>query len=356
MDAGIPAETAKPGLQIRVRKAVAGDAAAWDHFVAAAPQASFFHRFAWGDVLQRHFGLIAHYLIAERAGEIFGILPLMQQKSLLFGQALMSLPFCVEGGPVAADDAVRQALDDAAIALQCRLQAPFLEYRSRTASRPGWAVKTDFYATFSRALSAKEQDNLAAIPRKQRAVLRKAMAGPLRGAAEEGCESHYRVYSESLRNLGTPAFPKRYFWDLRRVFANDCDIIVIRDGAEPVSAVMNFYHKGTVLPYYGGGTAAARRNGANDLLYWEVMRHAVRRGCDRFDFGRSKAGTGAFAFKKNWGFEAQFLEYEYHLPDGAALPEKNPNNRKYAAFIAAWKKLPLPVANLLGPIFIRGLG
>ena len=142
----------------------------------------------------------------------------------------------------------------------------------------------------------------------------------------------------------------------KTVFGQDCDGVVIRDNGVPVSAVLNFYHKDTVLPYYGGGTVGARRNGANDFLYWEVMRRAVLRGYRRFDFGRSKAGTGAFAFKKNWGFEPQWLEYEYHFLPGQTMPDKNPLNPKYALFIAAWKKLPLPVANFIGPWLIRGLG
>ena len=166
----------------------------------------------------------------------------------------------------------------------------------------------------------------------------------------------FRVYSESVRNLGTPVFPRRYFAALRETFGQDCDVVVVRDGREPVSAVMNFYFRETVLPYYGGGRAAARRNGANDFLYWEVMRRAAARGYRQFDFGRSKAGTGAFAFKKNWGFEPQWLEYEYYLPLGRALPDKNPNNPKYAPLIALWKKLPLPVANFIGPFLVRGLG
>jgi len=119
---------------------------------------------------------------------------------------------------------------------------------------------------------------------------------------------------------------------------------------------LNFYFKDTVLPYYGGGTAAARRTGANDFLYWEVMRRAALKGCRQFDFGRSKAETGAFKFKKNWGFEPEWLEYEYFLGEGESLPEKNPNNPRYKFAIAAWKKLPLPIANFLGPFLIAGLG
>ncbi|GAA0540552.1 FemAB family XrtA/PEP-CTERM system-associated protein [Rhizomicrobium palustre] len=307
--------------QLKVRAAGPGDGAGWDGFVLARADGSFFHRFGWREVLSRNFGLKPHYLIAERGGEIAGVLPLFHQKSRLFGNGLIAAPFCVEGGPLGDADAVA-ALDHAALALMAQTRAPFLEYRSRKAERAGWVAKRDLYAGFCRALSSKEEENLTAIPRKQRAVVRKAIASPLKGGVEEGVEALYRVYAESVRNLGTPVFPKRYFADLRAAFGADCDVMVIRDNGEPVSAVLNFYHNGTVLPYYGGGSSAARKSGANDLLYWEVMRHAVARGCTHFDFGRSKAGTGAFAFKKNWGFEPEWLEYEYFLKPGTSLPEK----------------------------------
>jgi FemAB-related protein (PEP-CTERM system-associated) len=134
------------------------------------------------------------------------------------------------------------------------------------------------------------------------------------------------------------------------------DVVTVRDGELPVAAVMNFYFRDEVLPYYGGGTRAARELYANDFMYWEVMRRAGVRGARLFDFGRSKVGTGAFAFKKNWGFAPQPLEYRFRLAPGAAIPDHNPLNPKYRLFIAAWKRLPLPVANLLGPPIVRGIG
>lgn len=339
-----------------VRPAADADAAAWDAFVLGAPGGTFFHRFAWRQIFRSVFGLAPRYLVAERDGAVVGVLPLVHQKSFLFGNALIAAPFCVEGGPLGADAEVMRALDAAAASLMDTLKVPVLEYRSRKAARDGWTVKRDLYATFERPLAASDEENLLAIPRKQRAVVRKTLTGGLVSEVDESAGALFRVYSESVRNLGTPVFPKRYFAALKNAFGKDCDIIVIRDGGVAVSAVLNFYFRDTVLPYYGGGTSAARRNGANDFLYWEVMRRAAQKGYRRFDFGRSKAGTGAFAFKKNWGFEPSWLEYEFRLAPGTQLPEKNPNNPKYAGMIGLWKKLPLPVANFLGPFLIRGLG
>lgn len=341
---------------ITVRPMLDCDICSWDEFVFTTSGGTFFHRAGWRHIFREIFRLRPHYLIAERRGKIAGILPLVHQRSQLFGNALISAPFCVEGGPLAADVEARTALDQAALAIMHETGADYLEFRSRKAERPGWQLRRGLYANFSRPISGDDSENLKAIPRKQRAVIRKALTGSLCSEVDDDPARLFRVYSESVRNLGTPMFPRRYFHALLETFENDCDIVVILDHSKPVSAVMNFYFKDSVMPYYGGGTTAARRSGANDLLYWEVMRRAAHKGYRQFDFGRSKANTGAFAFKKNWGFEPSWLEYEYWTKPGTALPEKNPLNPKYALFIELWKRLPLPLANALGPFLICSLG
>ena len=332
------------------------DLVAWNRFVRSHPDATFFHLSAWRMILSKTFGLKPHFLVAERDGALSGILPLFHQSSLAFGSELSASPFCVEGGPIVADEDARSALLKAALELRHQLNARYLEFRSRTARHAGSTVKRDLYATFEGPISSDDAANLKSVSRKQRAVIRKAIEGVLRSEVDRDADRLFRVYSESVRNLGTPMFPRRYFSALLDSFGDACDIVVVLEGTLPVAAVMNFYFGETVLPYYGGGTAAARKTGANDFLYWEVIRRAAARGYTRFDFGRSKAGTGAFAFKKNWGFEPRWLEYEYWLAPGQELPEKNPSNPRYKLAVEAWKRLPLPVANFLGPFFVRSLG
>jgi len=343
-------------MSLTVREFDDSDAPAWDQFVRSNAQASFFHLIGWRKIFSDVFKLEPHYLVAERNSTIAGVLPLVYQRSLLFGSALIAAPFCVEGGPAASDDEADAALTAAATALQDKLGAPYIEFRSKRAAHPDWLSRKDLYATFAGPISADDKANLLAIPRKQRAVVRKTLEGDLTSEVDANVDQLFDVYSESVRNLGTPVFPKKYFAALKQVFGGDCDIVVVKDGARAVSAVLNFYFKDTVLPYYGGGTPAARRSGANDFLYWEVIRRAAARGYTRFDFGRSKTGTGAFAFKKNWGFDPAWLEYEYRLQPGVALPDKNPLNPKYALLVEAWKRLPLPLANFIGPLLVRGLG
>jgi FemAB-related protein (PEP-CTERM system-associated) len=328
----------------------------WDAYVNARGEATAFHRSAWGRAIHASMGHGLHYLAAYHASRIVGILPLIHVKSRLFGNSLSSLSFAVYGGPVADTADVHAALDAAAWDLAQKLGISALEYRHEKRSRPDWTCKSETYATFRKPLLTTRDDNLKAIPRKQRAEVRKAMDKGLTVSIEKTADAHYRVYSESVRNLGTPVFPKTLFEALLRYYGPDADVLTVSKDGTPAASVLSLYHRGEVLPYYGGGTAEARDLRANDHMYFELMNHAVARGCTSFDFGRSKFGTGAFAFKKNWGFEPTPLCYEYRLAEGATMPDLNPNNPKYKLMVDTWQKLPLPVANWLGPKIARSLG
>ena len=285
------------------------------------------------------------------------MLPLVHVKSAIFGNALTSLSFCVYGGPIAANGEALTALDRAARALADRLDVSYLEYRhQKPHSYVGAMVKSDLYVTFRKAIDPDVEKNMAAIPRKQRAMIRKGQKFGLRTEIDQDCRRLHRVYSESVRNLGTPVFARRYFDELKREFGDACEVLILTEEGTPVAGVMSFYFRDEVLPYYGGGTARARAVAANDLMYWEVMRRACERGCRLFDFGRSKRGTGAFDFKKNWGFSPEPLHYQFIMRRGDKPPEINPLNPKFRIFVETWKRLPLPIANALGPCVVRYLG
>ncbi len=331
--------------------------AEWESFVFRTPQATFFHRAGWKQVIERSFGHRTHFLYAEREGAIEGVLPLVHIKSRIFGNSLVSSGFCVYGGPVASSEAAMSALDQAARALAETLGVSHIEYRSIDPLNLAGAIeRSNLYVTFRKSIDPDVEKNLLAIPRKQRAMVRKGEKHGLRSEIDGDCRRLHRIYSESVRNLGTPVFPRRYFEELKRSFGEDCDVLVVSKDGNPVSAVMNFYFRDQVLPYYGGGTADARELAANDFMYWEVMRRACERGLRLFDFGRSKRGTGAFDFKKNWGFPVEPLRYYFIMRGGGKPPELNPLNPKMQPLIAAWKRLPLPVANLIGPHIVKYFG
>ena len=341
---------------LTIRTLQPADEQRWDTFVRATPEATFFHLSGWRTVIETAFNHRTYYMMAERGGTLTGVLPLTLVKTKLFGASLISNAFCVYGGPIAVDASSIQSLEDAAIQLMDQLRVPVLEFRSWAERRKQWASKDDLYATFRKPLDPSVESNMKAIPRKQRAMVRKGIQNGLRSDLDDGSERLYRVYSESVRNLGTPVFSKQYFKLLRAVFPQESDIVTITSDGKPVASVMNFYFRDEVLPYYGGGTADARRVAANDFMYWEVMRRACERGFRLFDFGRSKVGTGAYDFKRYWGFEPTPLVYQYRLIPGQKIPDLNPLNPKLRLFVELWKRLPLALAERLGPPIVRGLG
>ena len=343
-------------MSMQVKLMAAADAPRWDDYVSAAPAATFFHRAGWKAVLEQSFGHRSFFLYAEQDGAIVGVLPLAEIKSVLFGHSLSSLPFCVYGGIVANTVAATEALRKEACSLAEKLGVGALELRNMRATDSGWPMK-DLYFTFRKAIAPDDEANLMAIPNRQRAMIRKGIAEGLQSEWNAGTDRLYRVYAESVRNLGTPVFSAKYLRVLREVFADDCSVLMITLGGQDVAGVMNFYFRDEVLPYYGGSTAAARNiKGVNHFMYWELMRRSREQGFKLFDFGRSKAGTGPFSFKKNFGFEPQPLPYEYHLVKSAAVPDINPLNPKYRLMVNTWTKLPLPIANFLGPLLARSLG
>ncbi len=340
---------------VEVTEASDQDREAWTGYVDGHPEATFFHRWQWRELMVDPWRHAPHFLIARREQRVVGVLPLAHMKTRLFGSQLVGLPFCVYGGPLCDDAQALQALDERATAIAHDLGAGHLEYRNLDARHTDWPG-TDLYVTFRKAISDDHEANLKAIPRKQRAMVRKGIANQL-SARIEDVDAFFPIYADNVHRHGTPGMPKRWFERLQSVFGSDCDVLVVRDPAgQPLSAVLSFWDGETALPYYAGDYPGARGLAANDFKYWRLMEHAVGRGCRTFDFGRSKVGTGPYDFKRNWGFEPRPLAYEYRLVHANAIPQNNPNNPKYRLMIDTWRRLPRGLVNWLGPHIVRGLG
>jgi FemAB-related protein (PEP-CTERM system-associated) len=346
--------------QIRVANIAEPDTALRiDAFVRAQPDATPFHLTAWSRAVAGGCGQASHYLVAEADGVVVGVLPLTAVRSKLFGNALASSGFAVGGGILAQSDAVAAMLNDEAVALAKRLNCPTVELRGGRLPDAGWHHDTETYAGFVRGLAGDDEAELLAIPRKQRAEVRRSLGFDLTvetGSGARDREAHYGVYATSVRNLGTPVFPKALFDAVLDEFGDEADILTVRYEGRAIASVLSLYFGGVVMPYWGGGTADARTWRANDRMYYALMCHARAKGCTRFDFGRSKVGTGPAAFKANWGFTPTPLAYAKYAEDGAAPRSINPLDAKYRFQVAAWQKLPLWLANRLGPMISRGLG
>jgi FemAB-related protein (PEP-CTERM system-associated) len=344
------------GEAIRLADLRQSDEAARIEGLVAELGGSVFHRPAWLLAIERGTGQRAHGLVAEGGGMLTGWLPLTDVHSPIFGRALVSSGFAVGGGVLAERVSTALGLADAAQELAQRLGCGSIELRGGPMLR-GWDIRRDSHGSFAAGLAADDEAQLLAIPRKQRAEVRKGLEQELTvhaGTSPEDRAAHFAVYAESVRNLGTPVFPRSLFAAVLDTL--DADILTIRHCGRPVASVLSLYHDGAVLPFWGGGTRAARALRANDRMYFELMRHARARGCATFDFGRSKSGSGAWHFKKNWGFEPQMLSYASWTAPGATKRDADPTSARHAARIALWRRLPLPLANRLGPVIARGLG
>jgi FemAB-related protein (PEP-CTERM system-associated) len=295
--------------RVTVRPAAASDAAGWDAFVQRCPDATFFHRFGWREIIDDVFRHRSHYLVAERAGRITGILPLAEVKSRMFGHSLVSLPFCVYGGPAADDAGVEHALIEEATRLARALDVEYLELRNRAGKCPAWA-RQDIYVTFRRELLPETEANLLAVPRKQRAMIRKGIKNGLRGETDTSVDRFFALYADNAHRHGTPPFAKEYFARVLEVFGDSCEVLIIVDPqGRPVSGVMSFYFRGRSASLLCGrhgrgarpgrqrlqilGTDAARMRArpARFRLWSEQTRHRVLRLQEELGIRAGAAGV-----------------------------------------------------------------
>jgi FemAB-related protein (PEP-CTERM system-associated) len=331
-------------------------AARWDDFVIACPEATFFHRAGWQKIVRDVFDHDTYFLYAEADGQIQGVLPLGHVNSWLFGNSLTSLPFAVYGGVAALSPQAAEALEFEAQKIAKRLGVAHLELRNVNPRHADWPTQ-DLYVTFRKEILTSEEANLLAIPRKQRAMVRKGIKNGLVSEIDSGADRFFSLYADNVLRHGTPAMPKSYFKALMEEFRADCEVLtIVAPDGRPLSSVLSFYFRDEVLPYYAGDDESARNLAANDFKYWELMRRSCERGLRVFDYGRSKRDTGSYAFKKNWGFDPRPLHYEYCLYKRDAIPQNNPSNARYKLLIAMWRRLPIGLANWLGPFVVRNLG
>jgi FemAB-related protein (PEP-CTERM system-associated) len=333
-----------------------GGERAWDAFVLQTPDATFFHMSGWRRVIEKAFGHRTFYLVARRGGEVCGILPLTQIKSVLFGNSLISNAFCVQGGIVASESEAGERLRAEALRIAQQLKVDCVEFRAASGAPPPWQTKSGLYAIFRRPLAADIETNFKSIPKLRKKKIRKAINNGLTSQIDSGVERLHHVYAQSVRRLGTPVFSRRYFRLLKEAFGSSCEVLTVMHKSDPVASSMIFYFRNVMMTYYGGGDFEARNLAANDFMYWEIIRRGCERGAEVFDFGRSKIGTGTYDFKCEWGFAPTPLTYEYFLRGSQKIPEINPLNPKYRLAIKLWQRLPLSITKLIGPGIVRSIG
>lgn len=329
----------------------------WDQYVNLHRESELYHRYAWRKVIERVFSHRCFYLmVRDGSGVTRGVLPLSQLKSLLFGNFVVSLPYFNYGGILADSPEYSAALLRHAIDLSARAGASHIELRhrfGRSFDLPAREEKVSMVLD----LPGTEDQLWSAFPGKLRSQVRrptKAGATCAKGGAEL-LNDFYYVFSRNMRDLGTPVYPKSFFEHICDRFADDVTIFVVYVEKEAVAAGFTIAHRQSIEIPWASSLRRANPLGVNMLLYWSALRHSISRGYKRFDFGRSTIDSGTYRFKKQWGAEQQPLTWHYWLSDGNSLPQLNPENPKYRAAIAVWRRLPLSMANRLGPPIVRNL-
>lgn len=324
----------------------------WNAYVDLHPHGTLFHLTHWKRAVERTFGHRAVYLWAARGGAPVGVLPLFLVQTFK-GRALVSVPYGVYGGILADAPETEHALLDAARSLAVREKARYVELRTRKANDLG-LPQTDLYVSFECDLPEEPETCLGMIPRKSRASIRNGRRKfAVRSEFTTDLIKLYDLYALNVRRLGSPTFPFRFLLNLREAFGEMMDVQHTLFEDRVVSCVLNFYYKDCVFPYYSGSDPEYFFTQCNNVMYCDLMEAGVRRGFRRFDFGRSRRGTGPFAFKVNMGFEPQPLHYQYVLLGLREVPRINPSNPKFDIPRRIWRRLPLKVTKIVGPQLLK---
>lgn len=328
--------------------------AKWDRYVRQTPGATFFHQLGWRWLVERVFRHQAHYLLARRGERIAGVLPMFELKSRLFGHSLVSIPFAIGGGIVADDEDAAQLLLGAARRLAEDRGVDYLELRSENPVSDDLLTK-DIYVTFRADLAEGEEALLKRMDRKRRQMMTYVSKAGFehRVAGIEELPLFYDLFCQSMRHHGTPVYPRLFLHEILDRHPADTNLFFVHHEGRPVAGVLNLMWHDVIMPFYAGADRNHRPRGVDDYLYLSIMRWGRDHGFRTFDFGRSKRGTGAHAFKARWGMEEVPLAYQYHLVKARELPNVSPANPKYQALIKVWQRLPLPVTRLVGPRIIR---
>lgn len=330
-----------------------GGAAAWDAFVARTEGSSFCHLAGWREVLSGVLGAECLYWAATADGAIEGVLPLVRVRSRLFGHYLVSLPFLNYGGPLGSPVA-KQRLAQDAVSEALHSRADLLELRTRDARDLQLPVSSR-KITVILDLPDTRDELWKAFPSKLRTQIRRATKeGLVPRFGPHHRTAFYDVFARTMRDLGTPVLPAALFERIAVVFPEQVVFGAVYNGGQPVAAGCGFIWNGEFEMTWAGARRETRSVGSNMLLYCAFMEEMIARGVRTFNFGRCTPGSGTHAFKLQWGSRDLPLPWCQFTRNGhQATP--SPKDPAFAWGPRLWRRLPLPIANLLGPRLVRYL-
>jgi serine/alanine adding enzyme len=328
----------------------------WDAYVNSHPDASVYHRWYWGQVVEQTYGHKAYYLAATEGETLWGALPLVFMKSRIFGDFLVSTPFSSYGGVLSNIPEARSLLLEKAVELAQELGARHVELRQGDPCEVGWK-ETSAKVRMEVELPGRAEELWKRLSTGMRNKVRNAQKNKLEieWHAQEAVGEFYSVFAKNMRDLGTPVYPKIWFENLCRQFTGQVRIIILRDGGEPVAAgFVTLFRDVAELPW-SASLRESRKKYSAVAMYWALLEWASQNGYRRVDLGRCTPGSGTYEFKRHWPCKEIPLRWYYWLSPGTPLPQLRPENPRYRWATQMWRKLPVAVANWLGPRIVRAI-
>ncbi|HSJ65285.1 MAG TPA: FemAB family XrtA/PEP-CTERM system-associated protein [Gemmatimonadaceae bacterium] len=330
-------------------------AAEWDAFVRQAAGGTACHWAGWRQVMERVFGHECHYLEARGPdGALAGVLPLVGVRSMLFGRYLVSMPYLNYGGPLGSEAAVRALADRAAgmaeagrvrrLELRSRIALPLALEASHRKITVVLDLAGDSDAVF-KGFDAKLRSQIRR-PKKEGVEIR---------FGHDQVEPFYRVFSQHMRDLGTPVMPRAWFEAIAETFGDAAWFGCAWLGAEPVACGAGFRWGNEVEITWAAALRAHSRIAPNMALYWAFIERAVLDGARAFNFGRCTPGSSTHRFKRQWGTRDESLWWYGASRQGAPAATPSPSDGAYAWGPRIWRRLPERVATVLGPRIVRGI-
>ncbi len=327
--------------------------AAWEAFVARHDRATSDHLWGWRRVLQGAFGFEPYYLAAMQGQEIVGILPLFRIPRGFGKWALCSIPFGNYGGVCSDSEEAAERLLDEAKRLLVSTRAAYLELRSRQLLRDSTLRPQSLYSRFFFTLHGDIDKHAQQLGSSNRNKVRRAVKQGLTVTSRYSADELYPIHSHTTRRLGTPCFPKRYFDLILETFKGVAEVFLVEFQGRGIAYDLVLMFKQDIVCQFNGSLDAYFKLYPNKLLVWHLIETGCKRGMRTLDYCRSRAGSGNVKFKRQLRMEEEPLGYQYYLPKGDEIPQRNPSNAKYAWMIRTWQRLPVAVTRALGPALVR---
>lgn len=344
---------------MKIEKLKKIDETKWDQYVVSHKLSTIYHFISYRRVVECAFGHRPIYLLAKNGNRIVGVLPLFIIKSRIFKNCLISLPFCNYGGPLSDNQEIEQALIEKAKNIVVREELNFFETRSEAKIKSNLIDRTDKGSVII-SLPKSESQLWSQIGTNRRTCIRKGRINNLRVTLEKTSVNFYKVYSENQRNLGSPVISNQYFSEFLKAFPSNSGVLTASNEDSILSSVFFAVHPNKTLEItYAGTSRLGRTKTATVFLYWEALRYCLSNGYKVFDFGRSTLNSNSYFFKLRWKTaKPKKLHYQQFINprDNRFQPVVlSPANKKYRLGIKLWQKLPLPLANWVGPYLSREL-